>query len=121
VANFEIRSPKPGQYTWVLVSQGRILATGATYNRRNLAEKAIVPFRMAAANAPVVDTTVPAAKTTPGKAARATGRVLAKAVIKGGRAVEKVEETAAKATKGTARAVGSVVGAVTPQKGRARR
>ena len=114
MANFEIRSPKPGQYTWVLVSQGRILATGATYNRRNLAEKAIVPFRMAAANAPVVDTTIPAAQTAPGKAARATGRVLAKAVIKGGRAVEKVEET-------TARAVESVVGVVTPQKGRGRR
>ena len=115
--NFEIRSPKPGQYTWVLVSQGRILATGATYNRRNLAEKAIVPFRMAAANAPVVDTTIPAAQTMSGKAARATGRVLAKVVVKGGRAVEKVEETAAS----TARTVGSVVGAVTPQKGRARR
>ena len=102
MANFEIRSPTPGRYTWVLVSQGRILATGATYNRRSLAEQAIVPFRMAAANAPVVDTSVPAAKTTSGRAARATGRALAKAVIKGGRAVE------------------TVVEAVTPQKAKAK-
>jgi len=98
-ANFEIRSPKAGRYIWVLVSQGRTLATSAEYSRRALAEKAIVTFRMAAVNAPVIDTTVPAAKTLPGKAARATGRALAKAVVKGGRAVEKVEKTAAKATK----------------------
>jgi hypothetical protein len=61
-----------------------------------------VSFRMAAVNAPVIDTTVPAATTAPAKAARATGRLLAKAVIKGGRAVRKVEKAAAMATKGTA-------------------
>ena len=99
MAKFEIRSPKPGRYTWVLTSQGRTLAMGEEYSRRSLAEQAIVPFRMAAVAAPVVDTTVPAEETVSGKAARATGRVLAKAVVKGGRAVEKVEKTAAKATK----------------------
>jgi uncharacterized protein YegP (UPF0339 family) len=98
-AKFEIRSPKDGQYIWVLVSQGRVLASSEPYSRRALAEKAIVPFRMAAVNAPVVDTSIPAAKTVPGKVARATGRVLAQAIIKSGRAVEKVEKTAAKATK----------------------
>jgi len=104
-ANFEIQSPKAGRYVWVLVSQGRTLATSAEYSRRALAEKAIVAFRMAAVNAPVVDTTVPAATPGAGKAARATGRALAKAVVKGGRAVEKVEKTAAKATKRAARKV----------------
>ena len=96
-ARFEIRSPKPGKYIWVLTSQGRILATSEEYSRRSLAEKAIVPFRMAAVNAPVIDTTEPAAGTAPARAARATGRALAKAVVKGGRAVEKLEKTAAEA------------------------
>jgi uncharacterized protein YegP (UPF0339 family) len=105
-AKFEIESPKPGQYRWVLSSQGRILATSATYSRRNLAEKAILSFRMAAVNAPVIDATLPAAKTPTGKAARSTGRVVAKAVVKGGRAVEKVEKVAAKAAKKAARAIG---------------
>jgi uncharacterized protein YegP (UPF0339 family) len=103
VAKFEIRSTKPGRYTWVLTSQGRTLAIGEEYSRRNLAEKAIVPFRMAAVAAPVIDTTVAAADTLSGKAARATGRALAKAVVKGGRAVEKVEKTAAKTAKRAAR------------------
>lgn len=99
-AKFEIRSPRAGMYQWVLVSQGRILATGEAYNRRAAAEKAIEPFRMAATAAPVIDMTVPAAKPATRKAARAVGRGLAKAVVKGGRAVEKVEQAA---TKGPAR------------------
>lgn len=98
-ANFEIRSPKAGRYVWVLTSQGRTLATSGEYNRKALAEKAIVSFRMAAVNAPLIDTTLPAAKTVPGKAARATGRVVAKAVIKGGRAAEKVEKVTKRAAK----------------------
>jgi uncharacterized protein YegP (UPF0339 family) len=98
-ARFEIRSPKPGKYTWVLTSQGRILATSEEYSRRSLAEKAIVPFRMAAVNAPVIDTTEPAARTAPAKAARATGRALAKAVIKSGRAIENLEKATAKRTR----------------------
>ena len=99
-AKFEIESPKAGQYRWVLTSQGRTLATSQTYNRRALAEKAIVSFRMAAVNAPVIDATLPAAKTTTGKAARATGRVLARAVVKGGRAVEKIEKAAKRVVPG---------------------
>ena len=105
-AKFEIRSPKAGQYTWVLVSQGRTLATSEPYARRALAEKAIVSFRMAAVNAPVIDKTLPGSDTMPGKAARATGRALAKAVVKGGRAVEKVE----KAAKTAAKAAGDAAG-----------
>jgi uncharacterized protein YegP (UPF0339 family) len=99
VASFEIRSPKAGRYVWVLTSQGRTLATSEEYGRRALAEKAIVTFRMAAVNAPVIDTTVPAAEKATGKAARTTGRALAKAVIAGGRAVERAQKAAAKATK----------------------
>ena len=30
-AKFEIRSPNAGRYVWVLVSQGRILATSGEY------------------------------------------------------------------------------------------
>jgi uncharacterized protein YegP (UPF0339 family) len=94
-AKFEIRSPNAGRYVWVLVSQGRVLATSGEYARRAVAEKAITAFRMAALNAPVVDTTAAAAGTAPKKAARATGRAAAKAVVKGGQAVEKVAKTAA--------------------------
>jgi uncharacterized protein YegP (UPF0339 family) len=100
VAKFEIR-PVNGGWTWVVTSQGRTLASGETYARRAQAEKAVVSFRTAAVNAPVIDTTIPAAKTATGKAARATGRVLGKAVVKSGRAVEKVEKTAAGAAKKT--------------------
>ena len=98
-AEFEIRSPRAGRYIWVLTNQGRILATSEEYNRRSLAEKAIVPFRMAAVNAPVVDTTEPAATTASTKLARATGRVLAKAVITSGRAIATVEEAANRRTR----------------------
>jgi uncharacterized protein YegP (UPF0339 family) len=96
-AKFEIRSPKTGEFRWVLVSQGRTLATSEAYPRRGSAEKAIDSFRLAAIGAPVIDTTVPAAKTPTRKAARAVGRAVGKAVVKGGRAVEKVEKAAAKA------------------------
>lgn len=99
MATFEIRSPKAGKYVWVLTSQGRILATSEEYSRRSLAEKAIVPFRMAAVNAPVIDTTEPAADGAAAKVARATGRVLAKAVVRSGRAIEKAEKTADKKTR----------------------
>jgi uncharacterized protein YegP (UPF0339 family) len=105
---FEVRSLAGGQYTWVLVSQGRTLATSGPYRTRAQAEKAIVSFRMAAVNAPVVDTTLSAAKTPTGAAARVTGRAVGKAVVAGGQAVEKVEETAAKVAKKAARAVRTV-------------
>lgn len=97
-AKFEVVQSGSG-YRWVLTSQGRTLATSEAFSRKGLAEKAIVSFRMAAVNAPVIDTTVPAAESTTGKVARATGRAVAKAVVKGGLAVEKVEKAAAKATK----------------------
>lgn len=105
-AKFEIRSPKQGQYVWALVSQGRTLATSEPYARRALAEKAIVSFKMAAVSAPVVDNTLAPAKTAPAKAARGTGRVVAKAVVKGARAVETVEKVAKRAAKKAAQAIG---------------
>lgn len=80
-AKFEVVQSGSG-YRWVLTSQGRTLATSEAFSRKGLAEKAIVSFRMAAVNAPVIDTTLPAAETTPGKLARATGRALGKAVKK---------------------------------------
>jgi uncharacterized protein YegP (UPF0339 family) len=106
-ANFEIRSPKAGRYVWVLVSQGRTLATSPEYGRRALAEKAIAAFRLAATAAPVVDTTAPAAKPATSKAARAVGRVLGKAVVIGGRAVETAEQAAANTAKRAAKTVQS--------------
>jgi uncharacterized protein YegP (UPF0339 family) len=104
-AKFEVVQSGSG-YRWVLRSQGRTLATSESYGRRALAEKAITSFRMAAVNAPVIDTTLPAAKTPTGKVARAAGRTVAKAVVTGGRAVEKVEKAATKATKRAAKKLG---------------
>lgn len=108
-AKFEVMQSGSG-YRWVLKSQGRTLATSESFSRRSLAEQAILSFRMAAVNAPVIDTTLPPAKTTTGTVARATGRTVAKAVVLGGRAVEKVEtaatravETVAGATSGSKR------------------
>jgi len=96
-AKFEIRSPKPGQYNWVLLSQGRTLAIGESYNSKASAEKAIGSMRQAAATATVLDLTIPPAKTAAGKVAQTTGRVLARAVVKSGQAVEQVEQTVAQA------------------------
>lgn len=94
-ATFEIRSPKAGKYVWVLTNQGRSLATSMEYNRRSQAEQAIVAFRMAAVNAPVIDTSEPAVSDAVAKVARTTGRMVAKAVVKGGRAVENAKEATA--------------------------
>lgn len=91
-AKFEIRSPKAGQFRWVLTSQGRTLATGETYGRRATAEKAIDSFRMAAIAAPVNDTTV-----------RATKPAVAKAVRTGGRAVGKAAGTTRKTVRAAAK------------------
>lgn len=123
-AKFEIRSPKAGQFRWVLTSQGRTLATGESYTRRVSAEKAIDSFRMAAIAAPVIDTTVPTAKPAAAKAARTTGKVAGKAAATtkrtarvaakktakapaaakktASKAAKAVEKTAAKAAKKTA-------------------
>lgn len=98
-ATYEIRSPRAGKYVWVLTNQGRILAISEEYSRRSLAEKAIVPFRMAAVNAPVIDTTEPAVSNAAAKVARATGRALAKAVVRSGRAIENAEKTTAGRTR----------------------
>jgi uncharacterized protein YegP (UPF0339 family) len=80
-AKFEIHTPKAGEYRWVLVSQGRVLATSPAYRRKGLAEKAIVSFRMAATAAPVVDLTIPAAKAPVAKAARKASRRVAKKAV----------------------------------------
>lgn len=102
-AKFEIRSSKTGQFRWVLISQGRTLATSPAYTRRALAEKSIDSFRMAAIAAPVNDLTVPASQTTPGKVARAAGRTAGKTVAKSAAAVEKAENAVAKPAKRVAR------------------
>jgi uncharacterized protein YegP (UPF0339 family) len=74
MAKFEIRSPKAGEFHWVLTSQGRTLATGESYSRRASAEKAIESLRKAAGGAVVDDKTLkpakPAAK--PAKPAKAS-------------------------------------------------
>jgi uncharacterized protein YegP (UPF0339 family) len=101
-AKFEIRSPKPGEYSWVLLSQGRTLATGASYTSKASAEKAIASMRSAASSATVLDLTLPAPRTPAGTAARTTGRVLGRAVVKSGQAVEQVEKTVATAAAGAA-------------------
>jgi uncharacterized protein YegP (UPF0339 family) len=101
-AKFEIRSPKAGQFRWVLVSQGRTLATSPAYSRRALAQKSIDSFRMAAIAAPVADLTVPAAKTPAGKTARATGRAVGKAAGTTRKTVRTAAEKTAKAAKKTA-------------------
>jgi uncharacterized protein YegP (UPF0339 family) len=115
-AKFEIRSPKADQYRWVLVSQGRTLATGQAYPRRAMAEKAIVSFRMAATAAPVIDTTVPAAKTATRKTARTAGQAVGKAAA----AVQKTERAGAKTVKRAARKVTKAVEAPGPRSRRKR-
>ena len=94
-AKFEIRASEPGGYHWVLISQGRTLATSASYTTRASAEKAIASMRQAAADATVADLTLPAPKTQAGTVARAAGRVVARAVVRGGQAVEQGETTMA--------------------------
>ena len=102
-AQFEIRSPKRGSFTWVLTSQGRVLAMGESYTRKASCQKAIESFRKGAPSAKVADLTLAPPATAPGKAARTAGRTVAKAVITGGRAVEKAEKTTAKAAAKTAK------------------
>lgn len=71
-AKFEIRSPKSGEYSWVLLSQGRTLATGGSYKTKASAEKAVASMRAAVGGATVVDLTLPAARTSAGAAAEET-------------------------------------------------
>src|ERR1044072_7477583 len=81
-AKFEIVQPKPGEFRWVLMSQGRVLAKSDAYTRKVSCQNAMESFRKAAPTATIVDHTArPAAapKTAPGKGARTTGRVVGKA------------------------------------------
>ena len=98
-AKFEIRSSKPGEFNWVLTSQGRTLATGESYTRKASAEKAIDSLRNAAGTATVADLTLTPAKPAPAKAARATGRAVGKAVVKVEKAASKAAQAATKVTK----------------------
>jgi uncharacterized protein YegP (UPF0339 family) len=95
-AKFEIRTPKAGEFNWVLLSQGRTLATGETYTRKVSCVNAVESVRKAAPTAAVDDTTVkPAAAKA--KTAKTAGRkVAAKAAAKTGRAAGKVAAGAAK-------------------------
>ncbi len=102
-AKFEILQPKPGEFRWVLTSQGRVLARSDTYTRKASCVNAMESFRKAAPTATLDDKTVAAvlkgagpkrsaAKPAPAKAARATGRVVGKAAAKVKHLVESVEE-----------------------------
>jgi uncharacterized protein YegP (UPF0339 family) len=101
-AKFEIRPVGVGTFSWVLLSQGRILATGEPYRRRATAEKAVESLRKAAAGATLSDLTVKA-KAAPAKAAakRAAGPGKAKASAatpaKAMRKARKVAKPASKA------------------------
>ena len=91
-AKFEIRSAGPGKFTWVLVSQGRTLASGEPYARRAMAEKAIGSLRNAVAGATVADLTMKP-KTAPAKAAAVTTKA-----TKPARAASKPRKAAGKTT-----------------------
>ena len=97
-AKFEIQQPKPGQFKWVLTSQGRVLAESDTYTRKVSCQNALESFRKAAPTAAVVDHTAAPAKvpaTTTAKVARTTGRVVGKAAA----VVAEVPEAAVEAVK----------------------
>ncbi|HEV7862358.1 MAG TPA: DUF1508 domain-containing protein [Acidimicrobiia bacterium] len=80
-AKFEIRSPKTGEFRWVLTSQGRTLATSEAYTRKVSCVNAIESVRKAAPTATLADMTA-GPTTAPQKAARATGRALGKVAAK---------------------------------------
>ncbi len=99
-AKFEILQPKPGEFRWVLTSQGRVLARSDAYTRKASCLNAMESFRKAAPTATVDDRTVTTApkgapakeKPATAKAARATGRMVGKAAAKVKGLVESVEE-----------------------------
>jgi uncharacterized protein YegP (UPF0339 family) len=124
-AKFEIRSPKAGEFNWVLLSQGRTLAAGETYTRKVSCVNAIESVRKAAPTAVVDDTTVKpaAAKTGASKTTKTTrtaktaGRKIAAKTAKaataavGGVATKGAAgaaKTTAKAAARTGRAAGKV-------------
>jgi len=109
-AKFEILQPKPGEFRWVLTSQGRVLARSDTYTRKASCLNAMESFRKAAPTATVDDRTGAAPATGVGrkgaaetpataKAARAAGRVVGKAAAKAKELVESVEEAVAPAPR----------------------
>jgi uncharacterized protein YegP (UPF0339 family) len=106
-AKFEVRSPKAGEFRWVLVSQGRTLATSESYTRKVSAEKAIKSLRKAAGTATVADLTLAAAKTTAKRAAKKVEKAAAKTPAakttakRAAKKVEKVTKKAATAVKPT--------------------
>ena len=107
-AKFEITQPKPGEFRWVLTSQGRVLAKSDPYTRKVSCVNAMESFRKAAPSAEILDTTArpakaAAPKTVPGKVARTTGRVVGKAAA-----------TVAGVPSLVTSAVGKVVETVTP-------
>lgn len=117
-AKFEILQPKPGEFRWVLSSQGRVLARSDAYTRKASCLNAMESFRKAAPTATVDDQTVApapkraaprgaaargaAAKPVTAKAARATGRVVGKAAAKVKELVESVEEAVTPAPRSRA-------------------
>src|SRR2546423_4213792 len=78
-AKFEIRQPMQGQFEWVLLNQGRVLARSDTYTRKASCLKAMDSFRLAAPKATLIDHT---ATPAPARVARSTGRVAGKAAAK---------------------------------------
>ena len=56
-AKFEVIQPKPGEFQWVLTSQGRVLARSEAYSRRASCVKAMESFRKVAPAATITDTT----------------------------------------------------------------
>lgn len=85
-AKFEIRPTGTGQFTWVLVSQGRTLATGEPYARRAMAEKAVASLRSAVGGATVADLT---AKPKPAAAKATRTAKPAKAATRAAKATKK--------------------------------
>jgi len=85
-AKFEIRQPRAGQFQWVLLNQGRVLAKSDTYSRKAACLHAMESFRQAAPTAELIDHTPTRGKTAstpaPARAARSTGRFLGKAAAK---------------------------------------
>ena len=61
-AKFEILQPNPGEFRWVLTSQGRVLARSDAYTRKVSCVNAMESFRKAAPGAEIVDHTARPAK-----------------------------------------------------------
>src|SRR5581483_11303615 len=113
-AKFEIRSAGAGQYTWVLLSQGRTLASGESYARRAAAEKAIASLRSAVAGATVADLTVKP-KPAAAKAAKTAKAARPAKTAKTARKSTAKTTTTTKATA-TTKAAGAPKKAAAPRK-----